>query len=81
MAYFIRFSSGERTWETKPGTLEETKKLYKDLKRYSRRFKWLVELADHTILPEEEWRELGDLYDLDAEEYDLDFDKIEIVEL
>ena len=77
--YFIRFSSEEgRTWETKyPDTLEQTRKLYKSLKRYNRRFKWLVEKADHTVLPEEEWCELDDLYDF---EYDLDFDKIEIVE-
>ena len=80
--YFIRLSNSEKgtTWETKyPDTLEETKKLYKSLKRYSRRFRWLVEKADHVILPEEEWRELDNLYDFD-EEYDLDFDKIEIVE-
>lgn len=74
--YFIRFSEKEKgTWETKPDTLEETRKLYKSL----RRFRDLVEKADHVVLPEEEWRELDDLYDLDAE-YDLDFDKIEIVE-
>lgn len=80
--YFIRFHSELKgTWEDKyPDTLEEVKKRYKALKRYNRRFRGLVEKADHVNLPEDEWRELDNLYDIDDKYGDIDFDKIEIVE-